>query len=174
MADWSRDLEGWRDFYVFAGTAAATLMGLMFVVMSLGQRLLATDEGSRATRGFFTPIVVFFVTVIVVTMLMLIPHAHASVLGALLAVIAVAGLVYMFGTGAHRTWRTSELGFDDLVWYVVLPYVSYLIIGVSAAGIWKAADFGLYSAAAAVLILLLTGIRNAWDLVVYNIQRGSD
>jgi len=28
--------------------------------------------------------------------------------------------------------------------------------------------------AAALLLLLLIGIRNAWDLVVYNIQRGGE
>ena len=166
-------MEAWHEFYTFAGTAAATLMGLLFVVMSLGQRLLASDEGVRATRGFFTPIVVFFATVIVTAMLMLIPHTTAPALGALLAVVAIVGLLYMIGSDVHRTWRTSELGIDDLLWYVVLPYVSYLIIGASAIGIWERAPFGPYGMSAAMLLLLLIGIRNAWDLVVYNIQRGS-
>jgi hypothetical protein len=174
MQEWFRGLEEWRDFYVFAGTAAATLMGLMFVVMSLGQRILATEEGTRATRGFFTPIVVFFATVIVLSLLMLMPQTEGAALGVLLAILALAGFLYMIGSGAYKAWRTNELGIDDLFWYVVLPYVSYLIIGVSAAAIWKSSQIGLYSAAAAILLLLLIGIRNAWDLVVYNIQRGSD
>lgn len=174
MLDWPKELDAWRDFYVFAGTAAATLMGLMFVVMSLGQRTLATDEGIRATRGFFTPIVVFFATVIVVTMVMLTPHFEPIALGIMLGVVAIVGLVYMLTSGADRMWRLSELGFDDLIWYVALPYVGYLVIGAAAVGIWKAAAFGFYCAAAAVLLLLVIGIRNAWDLVIYNVQHRDD
>jgi hypothetical protein len=173
MQEWFHALEAWRDFYVFTGTAAATLMGLMFVVMSLGQGRLATEEGIQATRGFFTPIVVFFATIIVVATLMLMPGGAPSALGLLLAALAVGGLVFMIASGAHNVWRIGELGFDDLVWYVALPYVAYAAIGVAAGAIWKANTFGLYTAAAAMLLLLLIGIRNAWDLVVYNIQRGS-
>lgn len=174
MEEWFRELEAWHDFYVFAGTAAATLMGLMFVVMSLGQRTLATEEGTQATRAFFTPIVVFFATIIVLAILMLMPHAPAPALALLLAILAIAGLWYMIGSRAHSVWRTNKLGVDDLFWYVLLPYLGYAIIGVSAVGILKSATFGLYGEAAAILLLLLIGMRNAWDLVVYNIQRGSE
>lgn len=172
MQEWFHKLEAWRDFYAFAGTAAATLMGLMFVIVSLGQRLLATEEGTRATRGFFTPIVVFFATVILVTMLMLVPETPPSVLGTLLAVLALVGFMYMIASGAHRIWKTNELGFDDLIFYVLLPYVSYAALGVAAAGAFKASVAGLYAAAAAMLLFLLVSIRNAWDLIVYQIQRG--
>src|SRR5690349_7531480 len=121
MEDWLRAVDAWHEFYTFAGTAAATLMGLLFVVMSLGQRTLATEEGKRATRGFFTPIVVFFASVIVVAMCMLVPATSARALGAMIAAIALVGLFYMIASGAHHLWRTSELGYEDLMWYVVLP-----------------------------------------------------
>lgn len=172
MQEWFLKLQTWRDFYAFTGAAAATLMGLMFVVMSLGQRTLATAEGSRAMRGFFTPIVMFFATVIVVTMLMLIPDIVPSVIGVLLAVVALVGIIYMITSGAHSMWRAGELGLDDLMWYVALPYVSYTVLGIAATAIWKTAPFRLYTVAAAMVLFLLIGIRNAWDLVVYNIQRG--
>jgi hypothetical protein len=172
MQAWFHELAAWREFYAFAGAAAATLMGLMFVVVSLGQRTLATDEGARATRSLFTPIAFFFATAIVVAMLMLIPDVVPGALAALLATIAVTGLTYMIASGAHSFWRTQELGIDDLTWYVLLPYLSYATIGVAAVTVWNASAFGLHTAAAAMLLLLLIGIRNAWDLVIYNIQRG--
>lgn len=174
MEDWFHAVDAWHEFYTFAGTAAATLMGLLFVVMSLGQRTLATEEGKRATRGFFTPIVIFFASVIVVSMFMLIPATTAATLAAMIAAVAAVGLFYMAASGVHRIWRTSGLGYDDLMWYVALPYLSYLLIAVAAIAIWKSSPSGLYTASAAMVLLLLTGIRNAWDLVVYNIQRGSD
>jgi hypothetical protein len=174
MDEWFRHLEGWHDFYVFAGTAAATLMGLMFVVMSLGQRALVTEEGTRARRAFFTPVVAFFTTIIVITVLMLTPEETPIVLAVLLAVVGIAGLTYLAMTGPYAAWRSSELGFDDLMWYVVLPYLSYVAILALAAAIWKASTLGLYGIAAALLVLLLTGIRNAWDLVVYNVERNRE
>jgi hypothetical protein len=163
-------MQEWHDFYAFTGTAAATLMGLMFVVVSLGQRKLASEEGTRATRAFFTPIVVFFATVIVVAMLMLIPNTAPSALGALLVALAVIGISYMIASGAHSTWLTSDLGFDDLMCYVVLPYSAYVAIGVAGFAISRSASFGFCIAAGAMLLLLLIGVRNAWDLVVYQIQ----
>jgi hypothetical protein len=172
MQEWFDRLHAWREFYTFTGAAAATLMGLMFVVMTLGQPSLATEDGSRALRAFFTPTVTFFVTIIVVAMLMLIPDTAPNALAALLGAVAVGGVLYMIASGAHRVWRANDLGLDDLMWYVALPYVSYASFGVAAVAIWKGAAFGLYTTAAAMLLLLLVGIRNAWDLVVYNIQRG--
>lgn len=172
MEEWHRELAAWRDYYAFAGAAAATLMGLMFVVVSLGQRTLATEEGSRATRGFFTPIIVFFATIIVVTMLMLVPHPSAIELGVLLAVVGAGGLIYMVASGAHSMWRSGELGVDDLIWYVLVPYLCYAAIAVAGVALWRATGVAFVVAGVAMLLLLITGIRNAWDLVVYNIQRG--
>ncbi|MBV8172045.1 MAG: hypothetical protein JO219_08955 [Candidatus Eremiobacteraeota bacterium] len=170
MQDWSAGLHAWHDFYVFMGAAAATLMGLMFVVMSLGQRSLASERGSQVTRAFFTPIVVFFATIIVVAALMLFPDTSPHTLGALLGAAALIGLGYMIASGAHDLWRTSELGLDDLVWYVILPYASYAGIGIAGIATWSEATFGFRIAAVAILSFLLIGIRNAWDLVVYSIQ----
>ena len=165
-------LQHWHELYSVAAGVAATLMGLMFVVISLGQRALATDRGIQITRALYTPIVVFFVTVIVMSMLMLMPDTSPAALGALLGAVSLAGLIYMIISGAYNTWRSSDLGVDDLVSYVVLPYISYVALGVAAFMIWKAAPFGPHVEAGAMLSLLLIAIRNAWDLVVYSVQRG--
>lgn len=165
-------LQPWHELYAVAAGIAATLMGLMFVVMSLGQRSLASEEGSRVARSLHTPIIVFFVTIIVVSMLMLMPDTVPTALAALLAVVSVFGLIYMVANGAYTTWREHTLGFDDLMWYVALPYLSYAMFGASAVMIWKATPFGPHVEAGAMLLLLLIGIRNAWDLVIFSVRRG--
>lgn len=35
VSNFSNDVEAWHDFFMLAGTAAATLMGLLFVALSL-------------------------------------------------------------------------------------------------------------------------------------------
>lgn len=167
---WFREVESWRDFYAFAGTAAATLMGLMFVVMSLGSETLTSDEGTRATRAFFTPIIAFFATAIIMALLILIPRATSPVLGMLVVAVAISGLGYMITSGVQSLWKSSDLGLEDWVWYVALPFLSYIIIAAAGIVTWRGFGFGLYAVAGAVILLLVTGIRNAWDLVVYTVQ----
>lgn len=171
---WLHRLDVWRDFYTFTGTAAATLMGLMFVVVSLVQRVLTTEEGRAAVGAFFTPIVAFFATEIVVTMLLLIPAITATWLALSLAGVGIVGVAYMVASGVHARWRKGDLDLDDWIWYFVLPAASYVIIIVSAVAVWNASAYGMYGIAVVMGVLLLIGVRNAWDLVVYTLQRASD
>ncbi len=165
--------QQWHELYGVAAGIAATLMGLMFVVISLGQRALRTDEGSRVTRALYTPIVVFFVTIIVVSLFMLMPDTGPVALSVLIGATAFAGLGYMLASGAYRFWRGSNLGSDDFIWYVVIPYVSYAALAAAAVMIWMTAPSAAHVEAGAMLLLLLAGIRNAWDLVVYSVQSGA-
>lgn len=171
---WLHRLDVWRDFYTFTGTAAATLMGLMFVVVSLVQRVLATEQGRGAIGAFFTPIVAFFATEIVVTMLLLIPAITAMWLGLSLATVGIVGVVYMFASGVHGRWRRGDLDLDDWIWYFVLPLASYVVITAGAVAVWNSSAYGLYSIAIVMGALLLIGVRNAWDLVVFTLQRSSN
>jgi hypothetical protein len=54
---WLQQLYEWRNFYVLLGAAAATLTGLMFVVVSLGPHLIAAHTAT-GVRVFVTPTVV--------------------------------------------------------------------------------------------------------------------
>lgn len=170
---WFHRLEVWREFYTFSGTAAATLMGLMFVVVSLAQRAFTTEEGRGAIGAFFTPIVAFFGTEIAVSMLLLIPAITPHWLSVSLGAVGVAGVLYMLATGAHGRWRQGNLDLDDWIWYFLLPVSSYALLVVGAAGDWFSSAYGLYCVAVVMGALLLIGVRNAWDLVVFTLQKSS-
>ena len=172
MESWLQRVGEWREFYSFTGTAAATLMGLMFVVMSLTQRTLMSARGRGAVGAFFTPIVVFFVTEIVVTMLLLIPAITPFWLGLGLAIVGVLGTAYMVSSGIHARWHGQwELETDDWMWYFLLPAASYIVVIASAAFILRSSAYGVYGVAVVMGALLLIGVRNAWDLVVYTLLR---
>src|ERR1700728_797818 len=47
-------LHGWENFFIVGGTAGATLIGLLFVAVTLGAGL-STPQGLNATRTFLTP-----------------------------------------------------------------------------------------------------------------------
>lgn len=175
MEAWLRLVGEWREFYSFTGTAAATLMGLMFVVISLTQRQLTSARGRGAVGAFFTPIVAFFATEIVVSMLVLIPAITPLWLGLGLAVVGVLGTAYMFARGAHARWRSRwDLDLDDWIWYFLLPAASYVVVIAGAVLVLRSSPYGVYGIAVVMGALLLIGVRNAWDLVVYTLLRTED
>jgi hypothetical protein len=164
---WLQQLHAWHDFYVLAGTAAATLTGLMFIVISLNPRQFATNRHT-GVRAFVTPTVVYFTSVLVIGALMTVPSLSARVLAALLAGGALGAVVYLVSRGGHRLWRESKLDRADWAWYVGLPILSYAVLLVAAVLTWIRLDeVGLEVAGGTVIALLVVAIRNAWDLVLW-------
>ncbi|HLI96486.1 MAG TPA: hypothetical protein VKT72_10425 [Candidatus Baltobacteraceae bacterium] len=172
MESWLQQVGEWREFYSFTGTAAATLMGLMFVVMSLTQQALTNARTQGAVGAFFTPIVAFFVTEMIVSMLVLIPGITPLWLGLGLAAVGVMGSAYMLLRGFHARWRRRwDLDADDWIWYFMLPAASYVVIIIGAIFVCRSSAYGVYGVAVVMGALLLIGVRNAWDLVVFTLLR---
>ena len=65
-------LKEWHDFYILVGTAGATLLGLLFVAVSLGAGYL-TEKDQSGTRTFMSPVVVHFTCVFFLSAVALIP-----------------------------------------------------------------------------------------------------
>jgi hypothetical protein len=164
MTNWTQRLEVWHDFYLLMGGAAATLMGLTFVAVTLGPKIIA-EQMPTAVRAFITPTVALFATVLLISIIMLIPHAPLLTAIAL-AVLGLIGAFYMPVTGAHRQWRAFELGIDDLLWYLAWPFAGYLLTLASAFGMLRGYLWAPYAVAASAVLFLVVAIRNAWDVVV--------
>ena len=173
MADsWLQRLDAWHDFYVICGSAAAGLTGLMFVVVSLGPKTIAAGA-TTGVRAFVTPTVVYFTSALVVSAVMTMPAMNPSVLGAFVAVGSIGALGYMLRIRGHRRWRESQLDRLDWVWYVGLPTLVYLTLLGTAVAIATRAPFALDILGGAIVLLLVIGIRNAWDLVLWMSQRSA-
>jgi hypothetical protein len=160
--------EAWHDFYLLIGTAAATFMGLTFVAVTLAPKVIAARTFT-AVRAFVTPIVAYFATVLVVSLVALLPLAPDSAPhkeAILLAVIGLVGAIYVPSTGVQKQWREMELGADDLLWYAAWPFVGYLLALAAAFTLWRSLESGAWIVAADVMLFLIVGIRNAWDVVI--------
>jgi hypothetical protein len=88
-------LRDWRDFYVMGGTAAATLVGLMFVFASVGASQVAS-RNLGAMRAFITPTVVHFGAALFVCLVSIMPGHSERSLGGVLGVGALIGVAYCF------------------------------------------------------------------------------
>ena len=161
----------WHDFYLLVGTAAATLVGLMFVAATLGASVFS-ERNRIALQAFISPTVVNFAAALFVCIGVMIPSQTWLSLGLLLTGGGVAGLVY-----AGRVWvqmfvrRSFHVDLIDRMFYATVPLLGYLLI--LAAGILLLLDkaWSAEVTAAALVVLMVAGIRNAWDMTTWIMMR---
>jgi hypothetical protein len=143
---------------------------LLFVVVSLGPRAVA-DNHVTGVRAFVSPNVVYFATVLVVSTVFLVPALPATAIGAFLCGGAIGSLGYLAYTKAHERWRKSDLPVLDWIWFVGLPIVAYVLLLLAGIGFLLQAALAMHGVAASLILLLVIGIRNAWDLVLWISQQ---
>lgn len=130
---WTHQVEAWHEFYLLIGTAGATLTGLLFVVISLGPRVVAHHHAT-GVQAFISPNAVYFTTTLVVSAVFMVPDLPARAIGAFLCLGAVALLGYLAYTKAYQQWRHNNLPFLDWIWFVGLPIASYALLLLAGIG----------------------------------------
>ena len=156
----------WQSFYVLIGTAAATLTGLMFVVVTV----IAGGRGhvssaKEAFTTFHTPNVWHFGTALLVSALLSAPWQEIWVAGLLLTFLGLGGISYILIV--LRRMRQHQPVLEDWLFYTILPLVSYTALVVAALLLLSYLALALFVIAAVTVLLLFVGIHNAWDNVTY-------
>jgi hypothetical protein len=164
----------WTDFFLMAGGAAAVLIGLIFVVISLmhDRPRSSVLAGSRLYMG---PIVLMVSFVLALSATALTPQITSGWVAAISAGIALWGLVrgLMSVLGLRRlVGEEREVHWTDMWFYGVFPSLLYLALGVVALAFWNEWGWASYGLAAAVTGALLLAIRNEWDLITWIAPRG--
>jgi hypothetical protein len=166
-------LHGWGDFYLLVGTAGATLVALLFVAVSLGAGFL-TEQRANATRAFFSPVVVHFAAVFVISALALMPEQSADFYAALIGACALFGVaVSTFTTIQLLRYRWTDY-LQDHFGYGLLPLAGYVALLGAAWMIHREYAVAFDVLAVALLVLLVINIRNAWDLTLSMVRRHSN
>jgi hypothetical protein len=157
-------VQRWRDFYIVAGTAAATLVGLLFVGLSLHLRTVVerTDVRSLARITLANFGLVLFVSLFLVIRQ---PSAAATsqVIGAGVVSLAVTTPSLVAAVRSRtRTLRPYQLilrfGLSGLA-YVAVVFAGILL----GSGNTNAALGWLWPI---TVVLLFVSLRNSWDLLV--------
>ena len=113
-------LDGWHEFYAVLGTAAATLVGLLFVAASIGAGYLSAERRSP-TRTFTSPIIFHYTYVLFLSLAALVPINTDASLAALIGITAAVALLYSIAILA-RVMRTSTVtDLDDRLAYGASP-----------------------------------------------------
>ena len=165
-------LAGWQNFYVIVGSSAGALIGLQFVALSLISPRAQPDE--RAGRAFSTPTIIHFAAVLALSALLSAPWHGIGAIAVLWGLAGLIGSVYIVSVLRRiRAQNAYKPEFEDWLFHVLLPMAAYVTLGVSALAARSHPREALFGAGAAAVLLLFTGIHNAWDAVTYHVFSGA-
>lgn len=158
-------LQGWHTFYAITGSAAASLVGLLFVGLSLHLRLVVSRPD---VRGLARVTLTSFGLTLLLSLFMVIPAGNSAATGwdlIGLGVVACLLIVPSLVSGVRSRERT--IGFRQLLLRFALTALGYLGV-IASGGLLVAGDFrsALAWLTAVSVALLVVALRNTWDLLV--------
>ena len=168
------ELLSWTPFYEFVGTAAVTLLGLLFVAVSLRLNIFR-DPRTADVRDFARLTLFGFLAPMVITGLTLMPHEQPTMLAIPLFVLAIIGVlatIYLAREWLQLNPAPAEQtpGAKPWQWqgwsYVAIVGLPYLGLAIVAALFLL--EHGLVFAALAGVEgwMLITGTVSAWIMLM--------
>ena len=159
----------WGEFYLLAGSAAAVLIGLIFVVVTLMQDKPRSTMMAGA-KLYMGPVVLQVSFVLVLSAAALTPGIAARDYALVAAAVALWGLYrgVQSTIGIQRLcWQEDPPHWTDKWFYGVFPTILSLgLVGVAWA-FWTGGPWAVHAVAVAITASLLLAIRNEWDLVTW-------
>jgi len=167
-------LGRWHDFLMLLGTAAATLVGLMFVAVSVGQGMFSRER-QAPVRTLLSPTVVAFSCVLAVCLIGVAPVPDWTSLALLLGGVGGFGLIYSVAVFRRmaREGLLAKTDLEDRTWYATVPAVAYLILIAAATAFWRGEPAGCDLLVVGTGLLMLAGLRNAWDMTTWVVMMRS-
>ncbi|HEY1660727.1 MAG TPA: hypothetical protein VGG14_20420 [Candidatus Sulfotelmatobacter sp.] len=163
------ELARWTNFYVIVGSAAGALIGLQFVVLTLvAQR--PSPNVAEGGAAFGSPTIFHFSSVLFLSALLQAPWGSIFSVAVVWGVLGFVGVAYSLIV-VRRVWSQSAYKpvFEDWLFHCVTPFIAYAGLAISAFEARQRAHHALFCVGAATLLLLFTGIHNAWDSVSYHV-----
>ena len=160
----AEELVLWHDFNVSLVTAAAGLLGLLFVALSLHLRVL-NDEKNAELRAVARTVFLGYVIALGIGFLALFPQS-LNAYGIELLVLNLAAVI-PFVNAAGRGLRARGVGYRRSVTITQFIVGLALIVTALVASLDIAASDpnGLFLMAGIAVLSLLWGVFNTWELI---------
>lgn len=161
-------LADWQNFYLLTGTAAATLMGLLFVAVSLGSNL-PVAQIRASLRAFVTPILVAYFQVLLLACVALMPRLSPPLFAGAVTLLGLFNMV-LVGQVLWRMrviHRSARIERGHWLWHFALPFVGALLLLTAAYGFFNTVSSAELELAVSQLLSLTTGLRNSWVLMIW-------
>ncbi len=158
------ELERWTNFYLLMSAAAATLIGLLFVVITLADERRLTDIAK--IKIYLTPTVIYFASVLFLAALLTFPDHTRLTASLCICLVGIGGLVYSGSFYFRRGVRKGYYKSHDRIAYAAFPFVAFgTLVGGGALALYTPKP-ALTLVAVGMLLLLAIAIRNSWAIAV--------
>jgi hypothetical protein len=162
------EVAGWHDFYIMAGTASATLVGLLFVGLSLHLQIVIR---ASEVRSLARVTLANFGAVLFAALFMVIPQSPTAggsqLIGVGLVSLVIAG-PSLVGAVRSREWsfQMSVMQRLRVALRFGLSSLSYLAIVAAGILLLSSVSAAFSVLLIATVVLLVVSLRNTWDLLV--------
>ena len=166
--------NAWHDFFLLIGTAAAALIGWLFVVATLTSGSPDRDRAAHGLRVYSTPTVFHLAMIVLISAIALMPSVSVFAVAGAAAVAAAIGLPYCAYVG--REIRSGRIGSHKAdVWlYGVATAIVYAVLLAAGIGLGARCPAAPWMLAGGLLALQLLSIHNSWDLVTWMAPRANN
>ncbi len=156
-------LIAWSTFFTLTGSAGATLVGLLFIVVTLNTDL-STSRTLDIARASMTPALYSFGGVMVQGMIAVVPWKADWHGGVIFVLIGIGGLAYRLHAVRLRNALHLQAirGLVDRVFHNAAPVVSSVLLTLGGAGLIAGSAWGPFAVAVASAILIISGIYRTW------------
>lgn len=161
-------LHDWQNFYMLTGTAAATLIGLLFVAISIGGYIPA-KQAREYTLTFVNPTLMSYAQVLLLSCLAIMPLQNALIFRIAIIILSILNIFLAFKV----LWRIrvihqdDEIDRDHWLWHIVLPGIAGLLFAGGAISLFFEQQLAPLIIAVAELLCLTIGLRNTWTLMLW-------
>jgi hypothetical protein len=160
-------LHNWTNFFLTTAAVGAQLIGLLFVVVTIGSSL-SRSQSVAGIRAFLTPTLTCFSGVLLQALVMLVPWTSDWPRGLMLVPGGLASLAYhLYVIRSQRKLNFAALSGVDWVAHNAFPVVADASLIFGGAGLIAERPFAPYAIAGASTLLLISGIYGAWDLTLW-------
>lgn len=163
MADFTQIIHNWQIFYATIAGSSSTLLGLLFVAVSLNKEHLEHEDHAhfkalaRQTFGTFIYIITF-------SLVFLIPKESPHALGIPLTCIALFGFINIIREMVpHMKTLNTWIALNRYGWSIA----GFLVMISSSVHVMLSGDeSSLYHMVSAMFMLLVSAVKSSWVLMV--------
>jgi hypothetical protein len=165
MNEFTQSIKNWETFYLLTGTAAATLIGLLFVAISINIEVFRR----RVTYGlahFAALTFNCYFYVLLIAILFVVPGLSPLALGLPLLILGLLGLVNaILQQRRARIYRLDHQG-GSLAARFNVPIAGFAGLALMGVGVALGIKASLYGIVIVIILLLGSASQNAWSLLI--------
>lgn len=166
MDTFAQTVMSWHDFYIMTGTASASLLGLLFVGLSLNLEIISRQENTSLS-GLATQTFGNFLYVLFLSITMLVPDQTPVGVGLPLLIMGFYGTLINGRALVSAVRKPNPAwGAGYIFWRFVGPVLSFIGLLIISFYAFQGNGLMLYWLIAVIAVLLLVATRNSWDLLV--------